>query len=364
MTMQKTKTALSNLQLEILRDVLMLNQESLHIYCRSFFTPFYGKKNRYEAWGEGMYFKGDIPVLLVAHMDTVHKVLPTEMTLFHDQEKDVMWCPDGLGADCRAGVFNIIDIVGKGYKPHIMLTWDEEIGGVGASKLMDRWASGKGYDSEAVKQGMSEVNFAVQLDRQGYSEAVYYDLDNPEFEEYISSFGYNTKIGSFTDICEICPAFGFAGVNVSAGYVREHTSTEVLLVEEMLLTQDKVLEILKDQQENPKFFKYEELPGGYGSYGSFWRDSSWDSFTDLGGYDPITDLQTSEDACSVCGSLLDDTNWHKPVKDVYQSDACYACRVDFWDVDAEVPKEFYNQMMYGYELSNTTTGAGKKKNDK
>jgi hypothetical protein len=38
-----------------------------------------------------IYAKGDIPVMLVAHLDTVHLVKPKEV--FYDKKQDVMWSP-------------------------------------------------------------------------------------------------------------------------------------------------------------------------------------------------------------------------------------------------------------------------------
>lgn len=46
-----------------------------------------------------------------------------------------MWSPQGLGADDRAGIFAIIQIIKSGLRPHIILTTDEEVGGVGADLL-------------------------------------------------------------------------------------------------------------------------------------------------------------------------------------------------------------------------------------
>ena len=56
-----------------------------------------------------LYAEGDIPIALVAHMDTVFTKLPTE--IYYDRKKNVIWSPQGLGADDRAGVFAICQII-------------------------------------------------------------------------------------------------------------------------------------------------------------------------------------------------------------------------------------------------------------
>lgn len=340
---------------ELLMDVLTLSQEELHEYAKSFLGHYYENDYIFEHKGEGLYFTGDIPVLLVAHMDTVHLNQPKASTIFYDQEKEVMISTDGIGADCRAGVFNILATVAKGYKPHIMLTWEEERGGIGASKLCERW-SNKNLDAEAilVQEKMSEVNFAIQYDRHGYSEAVYYYLDNQEFEDYISEFGYHTQIGSYTDICEICPTFGFAGVNVAAGYVSEHTKQELLLVDEMLRTQAKVIKILEDQTKAPKFFEYKERSYakayGYGGYGSGRYSSKdwweWEELEEEEWKKKASEQFSSETAndlnhdCLSCDTeLIENVTWCNTL-DEYQADLCMECRVLYYQESAEVPTDF------------------------
>ena len=53
--------------------------------------------------------EGQIPVALVAHLDTVGQFPPHN--IFYDQEEKVMWSPQLLGADDRAGVYAIVDII-------------------------------------------------------------------------------------------------------------------------------------------------------------------------------------------------------------------------------------------------------------
>ena len=77
--------------------------------------------------------EGVIPIALVAHMDTVFFKPAT--TIYYDRQKNTMWSPMGLGADDRAGVFAIIQILQSGLRPHIIFTTDEEKGCLGAEAL-------------------------------------------------------------------------------------------------------------------------------------------------------------------------------------------------------------------------------------
>ena len=84
---------------------------------------------------------GDIPVALVAHLDTVYRTPVSN--LYYDQRKGVLWSPDGLGADDRAGIFAVLKILQDGYRPSVIFTTDEEIGMIGATKLDTSILTGK-----------------------------------------------------------------------------------------------------------------------------------------------------------------------------------------------------------------------------
>ena len=190
---------------------------------------------------------GDIPVALAAHVDTVFAKPPEN--IFYDRVKNVMWSPDGLGADDRAGVYSIVQILKRGYKPTIIFTTDEEKGALGATALI-----------RDHHKALTDLKYIIQLDRRGSTDCIFYDCDNPKFEEYVESFGFVTAHGTFTDISIICPSWGVAGVNLSVGYVNEHSYSETLYVGNMLATINKVENMLKDIN-NAEYFKY--IPAKY-----------------------------------------------------------------------------------------------------
>ena len=185
-----------------------------------------------------IYAIGDIPIALVAHMDTVFTRPASE--IFYDRRKNVMWAAEGLGADDRAGIFAIIQIIRKGLRPHIIFTTDEEKGCLGADKLGQ------------IACPFNDLCYVIQLDRRGANDCVFYDCDNEEFTRYVEQFGFVEAIGSFTDICSICPAWKVAGVNLSIGYQNEHSISETLYVGQMLDTIEKVCKMLSET-DIPKF---------------------------------------------------------------------------------------------------------------
>lgn len=191
------------------------------------------------------YAVGDIPIALVAHLDTVFKAPPTN--IYYDKEKGVLWSPEGLGADDRAGVFAIIKILRTGLRPHIIFTTDEEKGGVGAAI----------FSQTHIKPPM-DIKYIIELDRHGTNDCVFYDCENQEFNDYVESFGFTEAWGTYSDICEFCPQWEIAGVNLSIGYEDEHSIAETLHVAPLLATIDKVCQMLREA-ETAKYFKY--IPG-------------------------------------------------------------------------------------------------------
>lgn len=188
---------------------------------------------------------GDIPIALVAHLDTVFKAPPDN--IYYDKDKNVMWSPEGLGADDRAGVYSIIQILKKGLKPTVIFTTDEETGAIGAEALIKK-----------IPKPPTSLKYIIELDRRGSDDCVFYDCDNPQFEDYVEEFGFVMNFGTFSDISVICPAWKVAGVNLSIGYYNEHSYSEILHIGQMLNTIKKVEKMLYVADEAPAF-EYKEI---------------------------------------------------------------------------------------------------------
>lgn len=196
-----------------------------------------------------LYAPGELPVCLVAHVDVVHKRDIPE--IFYDSKKGILWSPDGIGGDDRAGIAGILELLNRGHRPHVLFLDLEESGCIGAF--------------DAVKElDPPQVNFLIELDRKGYNDACFYDLKNKKFERYIESFGFKSQWGLYTDICELCPEWGIAGVNLSIGYYNPHTTQEYVKLLEWRDTIDKVERILKSPLTT--VYKYASRYG-YSSFG-------------------------------------------------------------------------------------------------
>lgn len=193
-----------------------------------------------------LYVKGELPILLLAHLDTVHSQLVK--TILYDQEQNLMWSPEGIGGDDRCGVYAILSLLKKGYKPFVLFTTDEEIGGYGAKAFV-------AYDKENNLELVDKIKYIVQLDRKGQKDSVYYNCNNKSFKTYIDKFGFEEDSGSFSDISIIAPYFKIAAVNLSIGYYNEHRLYEYINLNHMYETMNKVENLILDI-ENSCYYEY------------------------------------------------------------------------------------------------------------
>ena len=201
---------------------LLSQQEILSTYAPAKLMSAGYRRRDIIVTSDYVYARGDAPALLVAHADTAHRAPPDRV--YFDRQAGVVWSPDGLGADDRAGVAAILLVVARmpsGGKPHVLFTADEEIGAIGASVAAADLASAG-----------AQLHFVVELDRRGSNDSVFYDCANAEFETYVNSFGHKTAVGSFSDISVLCPGWSVAGVNLSVGYYNQHSTSEYLVLSE------------------------------------------------------------------------------------------------------------------------------------
>lgn len=190
--------------------------------------------------GDGFVFAaGTFPVLLVAHLDTVHAKLPDKVV--YDANKQAFYSDNGIGGDDRCGVYMIFEVL-KRFNCSVLFCEDEEVGMVGARKFTK---------TDLAKS--LEFNYIIEFDRKGSNDAVFYDCDNDEFEEFITKEFYKTSYGSFSDISVLAPFLKCAAVNLSCGYYDAHTKKEYVVIPEMEASIEAACKILERTTEDDKF---------------------------------------------------------------------------------------------------------------
>lgn len=192
-----------------------------------------------------LYADGELPVLLVAHLDTVHKT-PVRHILYSKDGRLIM-SPEGIGGDDRCGVHIILEIL-RCARCHVLFTEDEETGCQGA----------RAFANSKIRP---HINYIVELDRRGSNDAVFYQCDNPDFTDFVCSFGFDEARGSFSDISVIAPRLGVAAVNISAGYYNEHSRHEYINLAEVERNITRVAEMVQCQTEQ---FDYIERSYAHG----------------------------------------------------------------------------------------------------
>jgi len=190
--------------------------------------------------------RGTVPVMLVAHLDTVHDE-PVKNICKTDND-NILMSPQGIGGDDRCGVYALAKVYELAQvKPHLLFTCDEEIGGVGAE-----WFC-RAHAEKRLPPELDALKFIIEIDRRGSKDAVFYDCYNPDFEDYILSFGFEFAHGSFSDISFIAPELGVAAVNLSSGYYNAHTRHEYIVRSELENTISKVIEMVANADVLPRF---------------------------------------------------------------------------------------------------------------
>ena len=232
--------------MKILKTICCLKSKELERFL-FFHLKDCGYKNIDYIEDQYIIAEGELPICLIAHLDTVFTYPPNESDFLYDPEKQILWTPHGTGFDDRAGVSAILEILNAGYRPSIIFTQGEEALGIGANTLVCKYK----------RSPFKKCNALIELDRMGEKDCVFYQCDNPEFTEYIERFGYEKSLGSFSDISVIAPAWKIAAVNLSIGYLDEHTVAERLNIEWYQNSISRLCKIL-DNSINMKFYKYIE----------------------------------------------------------------------------------------------------------
>lgn len=244
--------------------------------------------------------RGKAPVMLIAHLDTVHKEPVSKICKTADG--NILMSPQGIGGDDRCGVYalNRLYEISKA-APWLLFTCDEEIGGVGAEVFCIL------HQQDSLPKAIDDLKMLIEIDRKGSNDAVYYDCANADFEKYITDKGFKTAHGSFSDISVIAPELGIAAVNLSAGYYNAHTLHEYIDRAHLNSTIRRVEKIIADSMRADfPSFEYVDIADSKKvpvppEYSSMYRDllvfypaSELDDYRKIFGDDILQDIYFEE----------------------------------------------------------------------
>jgi hypothetical protein len=224
-------------------DICKMTQHEVKQYMKGYLAS-----NKYHVIDQDgfLYAKGTVPVLLVAHMDTVHQEQCKEIRNVNGK----MSSPQGIGGDDRCGIFIIMNIV-KELKCSVLLCEDEEKGCVGANKFKNAtFKDNDGNDQLYIKN--LNVNYMVEFDRKGQNDAVFYHCGNEEFIDFVEDMtNFKFETGSVSDISVLMEPANLSAVNLSCGYYAAHTTYEYVMYDEMMDTIEAAKALIKEKCDKP-----------------------------------------------------------------------------------------------------------------
>jgi hypothetical protein len=156
---------------------------------------------------------------LCAHTDVVQQVrrrndLGIKKQILFNKQKNT-----GLGADDRAGIYVLLKTMISNPDDFIFCFFDlEESAGQGSQS----------FGGECIQ---NHTSLWVGFDRNGDSDIATYNYDNKDLIKSIDNNlfpGYESAMGSFTDVATLAQNTQIACINFSVGFYKEHTSGETL----------------------------------------------------------------------------------------------------------------------------------------
>jgi hypothetical protein len=212
--------------------------------------------------------------LFSAHVDTVHRkegpqVLSYDPILRHIFKED----GEPLGADDGAGVWLLLEMIDAGVPGTYVITRGEECGGIGASWMAQ-------YEPDFLRQ----FNRAIAFDRKATDSIISHQGGEPccsdEFAlalaDALNTLNFNffyspDDSGVYTDTKEYIECIPEC-TNVSVGYQKEHTGSEMLDVGHLMALRDACISLdweslpTKRDPAEARQFSRSMFDLGYGGY--------------------------------------------------------------------------------------------------
>ena len=223
--------------------LIKANQENIKKYLEENLPKKFGKE-KVVITKDYIFCEGEIPVMFVCHMDTVHKEIVKDLFITYaidDKDGFVISSKQGIGGDDRCGIYAAIYLINNcKRRPYFLFTTDEEIGCLGAKKAMTE------LKHMVVQNKKCIFKYLIEFDRHGEKQVVYYDTTNSNFMKYVESYGFERQTGSSSDIRHLSNEWNVASCNVSSGYYKEHTKDEYVCPRHMMAQIGRVMKMIDD----------------------------------------------------------------------------------------------------------------------
>lgn len=253
---------MNNQKIKEFKKILKLDKINLQHYLQDKCTKILKEHQCYNTEGSFLYYKNkNSKKLLVAHLDTVHTLLPTKIY----NKNNILSCNEGIGGDDRCGVFIILELIKELDNIDVLFTQDEEVGGIGASDFC------KFFTNNNLAEN---YDYIVEFDRCGNNDAVFYQCANENFINFITENSlFKLAHGSFSDISIIAPYLKKCAVNLSSGYYKAHCKNEYISLKDVDDIIQKSIKLLNTESIEFEYYAHDEHYGYDNLYN--WYDDEY-----------------------------------------------------------------------------------------
>ena len=109
-----------NINIEEFKSICKMSQKTLKHHLANTLSKVYPNVVVEDGY---VFAQGKFPVLLVAHMDTVHKTSPKGFV--YDEKQQTISSHQGIGGDDRCGIYMIMEVINR-YNCSVLFCEDEE----------------------------------------------------------------------------------------------------------------------------------------------------------------------------------------------------------------------------------------------
>ncbi len=199
---------------------------------------------------------------IVSHMDTVHPIIDKEYFKVF-KLKDILYTMNtelgeqiGIGGDDKVGVYITLQLLKDLDNIKAVFYRNEEIGCLGSK-----------YSIQHEKSFYNNCNFILQCDRKYknnfITESGGIKMCSTDFIDsvtpYMEKYGFKEERGISTDVDKLVKGdVGISCANISSGYYRPHTNTEIVKISEVLNTFNFVTDVINNL--GGVKFEYEYIP--------------------------------------------------------------------------------------------------------
>lgn len=201
-------------------------------------------------------------IALCAHVDTVWHETP----VLKKNKKGIISSAvvgRGIGADDRVGVSISIEVA-------------RTMPGKFAHLFFDGEESGCTVSRNVSIPFVDKIDMFIGLDRRGVDHVAIYGSENKYIKDTFTAFGGRVQHGSFTDCSMLARRFKKCCVNLSVGFMNEHTAQESWHPQGALFAISVLKKIearqFKDQKPDAPYSYFGSYYGDYdGYYGNSWN---------------------------------------------------------------------------------------------